>query len=177
MKPIEKIDQAFLQLTFAIKLWIFADLGRIDKAVFDHEVVIEGVKTFPANSFHTKEDVISGALNTYMISLAFTANALDAVLSEAGFASDLPADNPRRDLRALVYMVRCAFAHDTMHPRWKAVGPFKRKLAISLPSGSLIIDMAQLDGKQFSDKHIGGMRAYFEVKDEVKLFISDLVKT
>jgi hypothetical protein len=170
MTTQETIDQAFLQLAFAIKLLTYTELGRIDKAQFDGDVLIKLNKrnlSFPAETFRSDNDIVLAAQNNFCITLGFTAVVLDEALDRAGLGRDLDAASPHRDLRALVYMIRCAFAHDMMNPRWVARGPFARPLCVSLPSGALRLDAAALNGVAFEDAHVGGMETYFEIKDEV----------
>lgn len=172
MDTLEAIEQAFLQLSFAIKLMTHIELGKIDKGDFDCAVQINLAKrnhSFPANTFKTSDDIILAAQNNYVITLGgFTALVLDRVLADAGLVSDLPRESPHRDLRALVYMMRCAFAHDMMHPVWHARGPaFARELKIDLPSGPLTVDVAALNDQHFHDAHIGGIETYFEIRTAI----------
>jgi hypothetical protein len=175
MNPIVAIDQAFLQLTFAIKLLAHVELGRLSKSDFDGEVLVKLRKrnlNFPSQSFNTDEDIRLAAENNYSITLGFSALVLDRALSDRGLSSDLTPSSPYRDLRSLVYMVRCAFAHDMMQPRWEARGVFARELRITLPSGALVVDVRALNGQPFMDSHIGGVETYFELKDEVARIVS-----
>jgi len=169
------IDQAFLQLDFAIKLLTYSELEKINKDEFDGEVEIlmksRSLNLGP-NSFNTYDDIILAAQNNFTITLGFTAITLDQLLSEAGFSTDLPVNSPDRDLRALVFMIRSAFAHNMMFPRWKAVGPFAREMRINLSSGAIVVDTSKLNGKPFCESHIDGMEKYFEMKEEVKRMLS-----
>jgi len=171
MNPTVKIEQAFLQLEFALKLTTYIELGKVDKASLDAALVVElesGNIHFPGGAFHSYDDIILAAQNNFFLTFGFTAVVLDHVLSEAGFAADLPVSSPHRDLRALVYMIRCAFAHDMMHPRWKARGPFTRGLSVRLPSGPLLVDIKTLNLQPLDVDQIGGMARYLELRDEVK---------
>jgi hypothetical protein len=176
MSAAEAIEQAFLQLTFAIKLMTYREMGKIRKEDFDTNLQVNLKKrnlSFPANSFRSSDDLILAAQNNYVITLGFTALVLDRALNKAGFANDLPMGSPHRDLRALVYMIRCAFAHDMMHPVWHARGPaFARTLQIDLPSGSVPINMAALNDKPFSDGDIGGIETYFEIRRAVERIVT-----
>lgn len=176
MQPSESINQAFLQLTFAIKLLAYVELGKIRKDEFDTEVVVLMRKNnlhFEAATFKSYDDIILAAQNNYTITLGFSAIVMDRALSDAGFAHDLPSPSPCRDLRALVYMLRCAFAHDMMQPRWKAKGSFARELRVTLPSGNLVIDMCKLHDQPFDDSQIGGIEAYYKIKTEVERILTN----
>lgn len=175
MSPTAAIEQAFLQLAFAIKLLTYTELGKISKSEFDTEVQIKLEKrnlSFWDGPFHSYDDIILGAQNNFVLTLGFTAIVLHDVLTQAGFPNDLPVSSPHRDLRALVYMIRCAFAHDMMNPQWEARGPFARELRLELPSGPLLVDMRGRNGQPFDDSHVGGIETYFEIKAEVEGLIS-----
>ncbi|MCX6543528.1 MAG: hypothetical protein NTV05_03840 [Acidobacteria bacterium] len=171
MTTQEMIEQAFLQLVFAIKLLTYTELGKIDKAEFDGDVLIKLSKRnlpFPAGTFRSDDDIVLAAQNNFCITLGFTAIVLDEALNRAGSVRELDEASPHRDLRTLVYMVRCAFAHDMMNPRWEARGPFARQLCVLLPSGPLRVDTAALNGRAFDHAAIGGMETYFEIRNEVE---------
>ena len=121
--------------------------------------------------FNSPEDIILAAQNSYVITLGFSAISLDTVLDESGLARGKAPDNVR-DLRDLIYMVRCAFAHDMMDPRWEARGPFSRTLHIYLPHRTVVIDVGALDGRSFELDHIGGAEAYFEMKEKIKKLLT-----
>ena len=73
-----------------------------------------------------------------------------------------------------MYMIRCAFAHDMMHPRWEARGPaFARPLRINLPSAPLTVDMVKLHGQSFEDGHIDSIEIYFVIRSEVERLIRE----
>lgn len=171
MTAAETIDQAFLQLTFAVKLLTFIELGKLSKTDFDGAVVIELAEDFlkfDPGTFNSYDDIILAAQNQYSITLGFTAVTMDEVLESAGFKRNLAAGSPHRDLRDLVYMIRCAFAHDMMHPKWAARGPFLRDFRIASPGGPIEVDMGKLNGKPLEMEDLGGPKAFFKIKDEVK---------
>jgi hypothetical protein len=170
MLATESVEQAFLQLTFAIKLLTYIELGRIQKAEFDGDVLILLKRRnlrFREQTFRSDNDLVSAAQNNYTLTLGFTSIVLESAMTAAGMPADLPTSSPHRDLRALVYMIRCAFAHDMMHPRWEARGPFARVLDVDLPSERLRVEVEALNGQPFDPIQIGGIEAYFEIKDAV----------
>ena len=177
MTPQESIDQAFLQLTFAIKLLMYVEKGKVEKSDFDCETQVNLRRrnlSFPEEAFNTYDDIVTAAQNNYLITLGFTSMVLDQELEAAGYSRDMPKTFSDRDLRALIYMIRCAFSHPiALSPRWEARGTFARELTIKLPSGPLILEMGTLNGQPFDDLHIGGVENYFELKDEaIRLILS-----
>ena len=177
MTPSETIEQAFLQLAFAVKLVTYAELGKFSRPEFDTDVLIKlERRNLPlrGGTFHSDDDIVLAAQNNFVLTLGFTVIVLDRALSEAGYASNLDGASPNRDLRALIYMVRCAFAHDMMNPRWEARGPFARELHVTLPSGVLLIDARALNEQPFDISHVGGYEGYWEIKEEIARMISKL---
>jgi hypothetical protein len=62
MRPNEIIEQAFLHLTFAIKLLTYVELGKVNKLEFDGEVQINLKKKnicFSESSFKSYDDIIT----------------------------------------------------------------------------------------------------------------------
>jgi hypothetical protein len=171
---LEKIDQAFLQLSFSIKIMAYIELGRVSKDDLDQEMHVRLPRKdliLKKDMFNTPDDIILAAQNAYVITLGFSAIALDTILDESGFTRAAAPDNVR-DLRDLIYMVRCAFAHDMMHPQWVARGPFARTLRVYLPHWTIVVDAAALNGKVFDLDQIGGAGAYFEMKDRIKRLLA-----
>ena len=94
MSPTEAIEQAFLQLKFAIKLLTYTERGKISKPDFDTDVLIKLERRtlrFRDGTFRSDDDIILAAQNNFVLTLGFTAIVLHQVLSRAGFANDLPA--------------------------------------------------------------------------------------
>ena len=68
----------------------------------------------------------------------------------------------------LVYMIRCAFAHDIMRPCWKVKPKYSRVLELEIDGCKQKIDLPALNGKVFEDSQIGGINFYLKVKDAVR---------
>lgn len=174
MDPVERIDQAFLQLEFAIKLMNYIELKKLNKNEFDTNTIIlldgEALR-FNHNSFNSYEDIILAAQNNYVNSLGLSAIALEKSLQDAGIRNDPKDMSNEGQLRKLVYMIRCAFAHDMMTPHWDIKRKNTIMLEVNTGKRKISVDLNQLDGKPFDDKNIGGMGSYYEIKDAVKELI------
>lgn len=174
MNPIERIDQAFLQLEFAIKLMNYVELGRLNKDEFDLYTLIKLERKnirFGDNTFHTYKELKNAAINNYLITLGMSVITLETSLQDAGIYNDLYDFSSKGQLRALVYMIRCAFAHDMMTPCWKVDSRYQRIIELNLGGGKISIDLCKLNGMAFEDSHIGGIETYYEIKNAVKLLI------
>ena len=167
---LESIEQAFLQLEFSIKLLNYTELHKIVKKEFDThtEIILAGGNiTYRENSFDTYDDLISGATNNFNITLAFTAITLNKSLEDAGFKRTSQKSDTRNDLATLVYLIRCAYAHDMMRPQWKIRPKNARLLKVRIGTTQLEIDLSNKDKEPFDMKDIGGHKNYFELKNSV----------
>jgi hypothetical protein len=179
LTPVERINQAFLQLEFAVKLMCYFELKQVDKRTFDtatHVHLDSGSLNFSDNSFKTYDDLILAAQNNYQIALGFSAIVLESGLQDAGLNNNPTDVSPQGQLRTLVYMIRNAFAHDMMMPRWRVDERYRRLFDLQLPTLPLQVDLSELDGRSFDDQAIGGISRYFEIKDGVLRLIAEAKK-
>jgi hypothetical protein len=168
----DHIDTAFLQLSFAIKLWHFLDKHPIDKESFDIDLTIEDLSSricLPHNEFNTYQDLQIAAENN--ISICFGAVAVtlwEAIREHSGLLSGkLNPNNSRKDsLAALVYMLRCCFAHGTARPVW-SITDSKYKTTYQI--GNRTIDLSQITDQQaFDYSSIGGYETLWHLKIEAR---------
>jgi len=172
---IQNINQAFLYLEFTIKLFIYMEQITIDKDEFDTKIQITGEKKnifFNANAFDTYDDLILGAENSVLLAVGFTAIVLDTSLNSIGNKPDPKNRSSDGMLRSLIYMIRCAYAHDMMHPKWEVRGNYAQPLEIQLQSDILKLDLSKKHDQAFNIKDIGGYENYFEIKDLICKMIS-----
>jgi len=99
------------------------------------------------------------------VSFGVSAIVLDTAFDVAGLkntpASRLDAD----ELRTLVRMVRCAFAHNPALPIWEARGEYSRCLSFSVGAASCSVNLASLHGQMFEYDHIGGFGNWLRIRD------------
>lgn len=165
-EAIEDIEIAFRQLEFTIRLLSFCELGGIDpKAFDDHHIVKlpEGDLDFPAGIFATGEDMNRAAGTALLTAAGATALALDSGFAAAGIAQDPNANDPVGMLRCLVFMVRCAYAHNIASPTWEVRGTFQRSLTLTLDNGPFTIDLRPLHGRPFTTGDIGGYPNWYRI--------------
>lgn len=176
LTPVERINQAFLHFEFAVKLMNYFELQKVDKQAFDTATVVlldRGSISLHDNTFNSYDDLILAARNNYQITLGATAITLDSSLDEARIKHDASDTSPRGQLRKLVYMIRCAFAHDMLTPRWCVTPKNVCVLDVKLANQTLLVDLANLNGKPFDDQDIGGISAYFQIKDAVLKLVAE----
>ena len=166
---LKDVELAFRQLEFAIKLMCYCELGHIDLKKFDTDITIllkhENVG-FSAGGFEKDSIIMTSQM---LVGTAFGVSAiiLDAMYDAAGIKKNIKSREPKEDLRTLVYMVRCAFAHNIAAPVWEAREPdFSRKFCLPLtPKAN--IDLSKINGASFEYDHIGGFAQWYKIKDAV----------
>ena len=170
------VEQAFRQLEFAIKLMCYCERGDLDKEKFDSDVLIlleEENVGFPDGSFPSDQEVITASQVNVGICFGVTAIVLDAAFETANIARDPQSQDPKDELRTLVYMVRCAFAHNLAKPCWEARGNFARNIQLNIGETDLSIDMVALHGTDFEYSHIGGFANWYKIRDKAVQEIKD----
>ena len=170
VSPQKRIKWAFLQLEFSIKLYRLFESREIDKESFDREMWVsspEGRLFFAQSSFNTYEDLILASQNVYSVSLGLSVIALETACVDAGIRNDPLDRTPKGELRSFVYMLRCAFAHDLMFPKWEARSSYARVFNLDLGILSRVVDVAALNGSHLELSDFGGMLTYLAIKDMV----------
>lgn len=167
---ISEIEQAFKQLEFAIKLMCYCEQGDLDKEKFDTDVTIllaDGNIGFPDGSFQSDQEIIAASQINVGVCFGLTAIVLNAAFESAEIQLNPDSRDPKDELRTLVYMVRCAFAHNPADPRWNARGNFARRIQLNLGDGDgeVSLDTAALHGINFDYPHIGGFANWYKIRE------------
>ena len=169
MTPYEQVKQAYLHLCWAIKLSSYLSLHPPkSKIEFDQGIKVtdpEDPHCIPANQFTNMDDIHLGAENSILLSVGAFFLALDTALDEAGYNRNAETDDSLGQLRILIYMCRCAFAHNVLRPHWEVRGKYLRNLAIEDKGIKIAIDLNLLNGKEFNINQIGGYSQLFQIKD------------
>ncbi|WP_299977045.1 hypothetical protein [Desulfobacula sp.] len=174
MSPLEQVQQAFLQLSWAIKLSSFLQKHLpTNKVDFDHFHSVDdpddpdGCICLPDDQFNSINDIYLGAENAILRSVGDLFLAFDTALGEAGKKNDPSAQDSFGQLRILIYMSRCSFAHNVLAPCWEVRGKYRRQIEIKLTDISLQLDLRELADKPFDIKQIGGYLQLFKIKDYI----------
>lgn len=175
-KILETIDQVFLQFEFNLKVMAYFELNKVDKNDFDTDLTILDDKNnivYPNSSFHTYDDLILAAQNNVSMCFGVTAITLDTALADAGIDRNPDDLSEKGCLRTIIYMVRCAFAHNMMEPKWEVRGNYNKSIELNLNNIRLLIDLPQLNGKVFEYNDIGGTDNWLTIKELTKKIIAD----
>lgn len=167
-EALADVEYAFRHLEFAIRIMCYCEQEHLDLKKFGTDVSIllphENVG-FGGGVFATHAAVIPPS--QALVSIAFGASAmvLEAAFEAAGRTRKPTSRSPEDELRTLVFMVRCAFAHNPALPLWEARGrDYARHLSLPLDGTTLSIDLASKNGQPFDYEHIGGFANWFKVR-------------
>ncbi len=162
------VDIAFRQLEFTIKLLSFCELGNIKPSDFDtdHIVLLGNERlNFPRGKFNDLESIEKAAGTSVLIAFSATALVLDEAFQAAGMKPNLDVVGNDGQLRALIYMVRCAYAHGIGTPRWEVREKYRRTLSVYLGSTTISIDLRTLHGQDFVIDQLGGYANWYRIRD------------
>ena len=166
----EHIETAFLQLSFAIKLWHYLGEHPIRKDEFDIALTAQDQRNcvcLAADEFPTYQVIQLASENN--ITIAFGAAAItlwEAIREHSSINLGClnPANGKRDELAAFSYMLRCCFAHGMAAPVWSIKS---NKYKVRYHIGNKIIDLSALDGMPFDDyQSIGGYDTLWQLKAE-----------
>ncbi|WP_150428423.1 hypothetical protein [Dechloromonas sp. CZR5] len=176
-EALADVDYAFRHLEFAIRLMCYCELEHLDLPRLDTDLTIlferENVG-FPSGTFATIEAVVSASNALVGMAFGTSAMVLDAAFDVANLKRKPQSRQPNDELRTLVYMVRCAFAHNPALPLWEARGKeHARLLSLSVGGTPLSIDLAALHGQPFEYDHIGGFAMWLRIRSASEALIRD----
>ncbi|MBU3696760.1 hypothetical protein [Dechloromonas sp.] len=167
-EAIADVEYAFKHLEFAVRLMCYCEQGQLNLHKFDTDTTLllshENVG-FAPGSFATLESIVPAA--QAMVGMAFGASAivLEAAFCAASRKRKPTSRAPDDELQALIYMIRCAFAHNPAMPAWEARGKdYERLLEVQLGNETVIIDLVALNGRPFEYEHIGGLANWFKIR-------------
>lgn len=167
-EALDDLERAFLHLEFAVRLMCHCDLGHLDLAKFDMDVSIlperENVQ-FPSGTFCNKEATVLAAQAMVGVCFGVSAIVLDAAFDVAHLTRIPSSRRDSDELRTLVYMVRCAFAHNPAMPVWEVRGHYQKPLSFTVDNASLSVDLTLLHGQSFEYEHIGGFGNWFRIRN------------
>lgn len=167
----DHIETAFLQLAFALKLWHFFSSTPPDKEAFDIALTVNtpgSMVYLPHGQFERIDDLILATENNINICFGAAAITLWEALNETGKYKPTkfptPLNTQEEKIAALIYMLRCCFAHGMAIPTWDIRAS---KYRIVYKIGNKTIDLTSLNGQVFSYESIGGYETLWFLRYEV----------
>ncbi len=155
--------------SWLLSLYVLSGIeqGVIPHSLFNEQLIIKtnGKIVATIKSPENQEvdiDVIADNLKNITLGNCFL--AFDEALDQAfGAKPKQYSDSDTDSLRAIIYMMRCAFAHTPSLPKW-CIKPKYRKI-LSLEKIHFLIDFSQLNGKELISEHHGGMFSLLQLMD------------
>ena len=166
------MGKAYQRANNEFKTWVFSMhiKSAIENGKISDECFTNDYKIGKRISYY---DI--GDIKTWSYNLASTAKgscfvafdeALDSIYKKK--PGDFPNkyhDMKRGTLRILIYMIRCAFAHNPAHPTWQAYGKYAGIGKLKLQDIGLELDIAELNGQSLSDSQFGGFEKLVELME------------
>lgn len=160
------LPTAFAQLFFSWKLYNYALDGKIDRETLDSDITFQSenrsqIFVLPPRIFESEDDFILAFENNLTIAFGAAVITLDRARHEAGHDLPNPIQSENDQCVALIYQIRCAFAHDIAEPRWKIKDRYRRVYEFS----GMQFDLTNQDGEVFDYHQIGGPDRLIAIKD------------
>jgi hypothetical protein len=161
------IEIAFRQIEFATKLLTYCELRRIDPADFDSDHIVtlaDGTLHYPTGHFSDADNMIRAAGVCASLAYGASALALDTGFDVAGMKFNSELRDDAGQLRTLIYMVRCAYAHGITDPHWEVRKKCLNHLDFNLDGIAISVDLRQLHGQRFRIEQIGGYSNWCRIR-------------
>jgi hypothetical protein len=113
--------------------------------------------------------VSDGELKTWAETMVFSATVIVAIAADEALRRKFygnPYDDPdfeRRAVRSIMYMIRCAVAHNPVRPVWQCKSHYLQTFEI--PALRIKLDCASVDGKQVHASDYGGWDKFKRLAD------------
>ena len=168
---IEYLDTAFLQFEFALKLWHYIQSYPIDSNKFDIDLTVTGFGSHivtNSGNFQSQAEIESATGNIISMSFGSAVISLWEAINSHYYEIPNDLDSEMGALFALIYQLRCAFAHNMTMPKWNIT---KQKYLRELKFDNFSIDLSTKEGCVFTYEDIGGAENLKYFKDLVLKYI------
>jgi hypothetical protein len=181
--PLEALKLAQQFILFVLGLFEAIESGTISPNSFAEDVTFQGaLGPLRVQTTYSQPELKAFAWNLVFSALAITSQAADRALCDA--LGKRPLDNdgapPIENLPdfeaawTLVYMIRCAFAHDPFNARWECRGRYLGTLRVAALQFS--IDLRARNGEFLRAVELGGLGGHLALlrflHDQLKLRLS-----
>lgn len=149
---------------FAFRLYEAASNGFLTPATFGPGVSLQTDRgRVHVAAEYTPLEIRKWAWNCSLAGIAVSAQAMDRALDDAfgGKPNKAKGLTDLDSARVIVYMIRCAFAHDPFNPRWACRGPYVG--AFRVEPLQLVLDTRSLNGEMLTAGHLGGLDGYWKL--------------
>jgi hypothetical protein len=161
--PLDAIRTAKQFLYYAWFLYEAVVRGAITPETFTDEIPEGEMKLSWPPENRTPAALERHAWNNVLAAMSISAIAADRALDDTFGAKPQPAAalSDQDATRVVMYMLRCAYAHDPLNPRWECRGPYLGVFRINALDFEL--DTRALHGQPWNIAHVGGPLGYFNL--------------
>jgi hypothetical protein len=176
MSPADQIRNANNAVGFAFFLHDAVLHDRVTPACFVRELaVLTSDPGQPDNGFrlgqaYDKQGLDDLTFNNILLNVGTCAIVIDTALDERFGAKPNPIASEVDQLRALMYMLRCAFAHDPFHPTWVIRDRYRREYEIA--GANVVADLAQRHDEGLVPNHFGGWEGFLRLAEYAKTLVA-----
>lgn len=167
---IQDIEIAFHQVEYCLKASAYWDRDEFTVDKFETDLTVrlpEGDIHFPTMQLSLLENIRKAAETSIVIAYGITALTLDQALESAEIQVDPNSSDEFDQLRCVIYLVRCAYAHRFAQPYWDVYRDKKKVYQYTVGEKHVTVDTNSLNGQEFDFPQIGGHKAWHEIKDIV----------
>ena len=168
--PMQAISSAFEMFVFSCFVNDAIGTNRITLSTFSQQTELQDDgKGLVIKHGFTNEQLKAGARNLVLMALASTALATDKAMDIVCGAKDPDDTSDLGSARAILYQIRCAFAHDLLVPIWNPKSKYKHtyRVTVNVPRESgtatprtIELNMPFLEGKHLSIADFGNLSGY-----------------
>ena len=135
--------------------------GAVENGCFGYENLPSRMNWIIGNETRTIEwkdrsdrGIKTLVINQLRAALAIATIQIDTVLTEYfGNQPYQDAEPERKSVRCIIYMIRCAFAHNPLEPKWEVRNQNYSRV-FSVPSINFTLNATNLDGRPLDDANI-----------------------
>lgn len=168
--PSHAIQSGIAGLVFSIFLSHAIKNSAINSSTLPQNIrVDEGGHGIELKKRFTAEELEVNANNIVLTALGISALATDSAMDKTFGPKDPHDTGELGSARAIVYQIRCAFAHDPINPRWDSTPKYNRSYSATvtlkddkgaLLSRTIVFNRPAISGKLLATEDFGGLSGY-----------------
>lgn len=159
LPPVEQIRAAWEEFVVALKVSSMIRTGKWHADQLPTHMQFHGEPDPLWTVIHhrriTQDQFLAWASDIVYSTGLLVITAVDEALARKFGVGRVDDENlQRKNARCIVYVIRCAGAHNPVRPRWQFNPPYRK--VWELPALGISLDGAALDGKLLLASHFGG---------------------
>jgi hypothetical protein len=163
--PQSKIENALAMFTLSVRFAEGCESGIIPLSFGWRTVHIDtgGPGLTIAPERYSKQKLVDQSYNLMLEALGHIAIIVDEALDQKYGSKDSSDTSELGSVRAIIYQIRNAFAHEPLSPTWRVKDRYRRVYAIHVGPACISFDGAALDGRNLRPVDFGGLEGYIQM--------------